>query len=247
MGHKKWNLKFENGYSETADFVIVANGGQSKVRKYMTDSLIQETGTFILQGDIHQPEISCPEFFRLCGGKRLMTSHNGNLFIANPMNNGSLTYGIIFKNPEESREDIKIKESNQEETAAFLSARLHDWGRIYHQLFHATTFFAGLPTRKIPINAPWKDSRPLPITLIGDAAHLMPPFAGQGVNIGLIDALNLSENLINGSCKTIEDSVYDYEKKMFIYAKKAQSESGKNEMEMRNPDFSFAALMYHSS
>ena len=49
----------------------------------------------------------------------------------------------------------------------------------------------------------WKNDRPLPITLIGDAAHLMPPFAGQGVNTGLMDALILSDNLTIGKFETI--------------------------------------------
>jgi len=101
----------------------------------------------------------------------------------------------------------------------------------------------GLPTRKFPLGQNWKNNRPLPITLIGDAAHLMPPFAGQGVNTGLVDALVLSDNLTNGKFETIESAFNDYEQKMFIYAGEAQSESEKNEIEMRNPDFSFQTLI----
>lgn len=53
----------------------------------------------------------------------------------------------------------------------------------------------------------------------------------------------LSENLTNGKFETIQSAVDDYEQKMFVYAKKAQADSCKNEIEMRNPGFSFEQLI----
>jgi tetracycline resistance monooxygenase len=239
-----WGLHFEGRPDAEADFVIIANGGMSRTRSFVTDAEPEDTGTFIIQGDVHHPDASCPDLLRLCAGNRLMLAHQGNLLVVNPSNNGYLSYGFIFKRPDEWGTQGGLDFQDAASVSHYLVNRLSNWAEAYRQLIRGTDFFVGLTTRKLPLDKPWRNNRPLPITLIGDAAHLMPPFAGQGVNIGLFDALTLSENLTIGKFGSIPAAIRDYEQQMFGYAGKAQEASRTNELQMRDPGFSFQQLLH---
>ncbi|KAI0332894.1 FAD/NAD-P-binding domain-containing protein [Cubamyces sp. BRFM 1775] len=58
----------------------------------------------------------------------------------------------------------------------------------------ADTFFARLPTGTHPDGTPLREGGP--VVLVGDAAHIHPPIGGQGMNLGIRDAIKLAPALI---------------------------------------------------
>jgi len=73
------------------------------------------------------------------------------------------------------------------------------------------------------------DCNSIPITLLGDAAHPMSPFKGQGANQALLDALSLARSLyrIHGiEERSIEEALKHYESEMLDRsAKKVRASS----------------------
>jgi 3-(3-hydroxy-phenyl)propionate hydroxylase len=71
-------------------------------------------------------------------------------------------------------------------------------------------------TFRAQVASRWRDRN---VFLLGDAAHLTPPFVGQGMAAGLRDALNLTWKLVGVLDGTLPESVLDtYEQERKLHA-----------------------------
>lgn len=216
----QYHLDFKNGTKIIADFVIVANGGRSNARKFVTDKETQLSGTYIIQGEITNPDLDYPDFKPKYGNGNVMAMGEQKMFYTHTLCDGSVHFGVSFKANENWILNHNLDFEDNTSIRTFLNETFENWGDDYKKFFSASTDFSGLPLRLFSLEDSWKKHSN--ITLVGDAAHLMPPFAGEGVNIGLLDAFQLTENLTNGQFETLQDAIDDYEQKMFEYALEAQ-------------------------
>ena len=90
-------LHFNNGETVLIDLAIIANGGQTNVRKYVTDLTPKYTGTFVIQGEIFDPKITCPNYKKLCGEENTILIADRKMLFCQVKANGALNYYLSFK------------------------------------------------------------------------------------------------------------------------------------------------------
>jgi 2-polyprenyl-6-methoxyphenol hydroxylase-like FAD-dependent oxidoreductase len=102
--------------------------------------------------------------------------------------------------------------NNAEAVRSYLTGHFKNWNPVFFTLFEACENFVLRPLNYFPMDQRWPARAD--VTLIGDAAHLMPP-NGEGVNLAMLDALDLSECLTNQQFGSLHEAIAAYENIMF--------------------------------
>jgi len=89
-----------------------------------------------------------------------------------------------------------LQEAPADRIRADTLAAFAGWADTLLEVIERGDLLAVRPLYALPVGHRW-DSRP-GLTLLGDAAHLMSPFSGEGVNLALADAVDLAEALTSG-------------------------------------------------
>lgn len=103
--------------------------------------------------------------------------------------------------------------NNKEQVVAWFKQAFAGWDSVWAEMFeNAEPHFIPRPQYCMPLDQNWQA---LPnLTMLGDAAHWMPPYAGEGVNLAMLDALELSNCLTSAAFPDLPTAIATYEHQM---------------------------------
>lgn len=239
-----WLLHFKNGNSVYADLVVASDGANSKIRPYLTDSKPIYSGIIMLEGNVSKE--NAPQIDALIKGGKIMAFGNSQNILMGQKGNGDLGFYASFKADEHWPATCGLDFSDTAQMLKWFKTEYPEWSPIWEELFeNAKTPFIPRLIYSMPLDQTWET---LPnLTLIGDAAHVMPPFAGEGANMAMLDALELSEYLTDENCKTLQEAISVYEHHMRKRAATATQESLENGERMHSETSLATMLDFFSS
>jgi 2-polyprenyl-6-methoxyphenol hydroxylase-like FAD-dependent oxidoreductase len=210
----KWEVIFENGRTIKADIVIGADGANSKIRKFVTPIKPEWTGITMIEGALYDAETSAPNIFKLLKGGKIFAYGNNKTLIVSSKGDGNFGFATGCYTEEDWVKQSGLDFSDNKQMLEWFKKEFSEWSPVWYELFQsAKTKFIPRPQYCMPLNQRWDAQAD--ITLIGDAAHWMPPFAGEGVNMAMFDALQLSDALTRAKFGDTRSAIAHYEQKMF--------------------------------
>lgn len=212
-----WLIEFEDGSYAQADIVIAADGANSKIRPYLTPIKAFYAGITIVEGSVYNSAATIPAMHELLNGGKIFAMGNEKSLIVSSKGDGSLVFYTGCKTYENWAKNSGINFSDKQQVTNWFKNEFAGWDPIWIGLFeNASAGFVPRPQYCMPFDQRWET---LPnLTMLGDAAHLMPPYAGEGVNMAMLDALELSQCFKNADFKDSASAIAAYEKQMLIRA-----------------------------
>ncbi|MEN2488209.1 NAD(P)/FAD-dependent oxidoreductase [Flavobacterium sp. B11] len=228
-----WRLYFKNGTGVYADLVIAADGANSKVRPYISTEKPIYSGITMIEGTIYNAEENAPKLFKFSKGGKVLAMGNEQTIMYGTKGDGSLMFLLSSKIPENWIVENGLDFNDNLRIFEWFKEVYKDWSSEWHELFMSKElYFIPRPQYYFPFNQSWKTQENL--TIIGDAAHRMPPFAGKGANLAMLDAFELADCLTNNLFSDRRTAISYFENRMLERASKALADTLNNSEELHS-------------
>ncbi|GMH48099.1 hypothetical protein TrVE_jg5663 [Triparma verrucosa] len=176
-------VETEGGEVFEGNFVVGCDGIRSRTREYLIEDGLNFLGTYVILGILKRPENEITD------GKTVFQVSDGSTrFYSMPFDSESYMWQLSFilDGEEEGRE---IKEQDLKELA---KEKCSGWKWAEPMLASTpSSNITGYNVYDRDVVPDFGGSDTRKVTCIGDAAHPMSPFKGQGANQAVIDAVGL--------------------------------------------------------
>jgi len=182
--------------TSTADLVVGADGIRSIVRSLLIDedTPLRYLGYVVILGICFLESLKGIESTLLDSATVFQTVNGHERMYMMPYSSDSIMWQFSFPMPEEEAKALSAKGAHALKEEA---CRRANWHQPIPEILAATQTeqISGYPVYDREL-LKWELLKKAgPVTLIGDAAHPMSPFKGQGANQALLDALALARSI----------------------------------------------------
>lgn len=216
----KFVLSFRNEQPPQGDFdlVIGGDGCWSRVRRELTDELPHYSRIAGISFQLTNPQERCPDLYRLVDRGSLFSFADHRGLMAQQLGSGSLNIAYWAVKDEAWIKSFQGENNNLEAMKSACLDELEGWDpRLLKFIEMSDADAVSRNLYMLSVGNSWTN-RP-GITLLGDAAHVMTPFAGEGVNLAMSDAMKLAAAIESaarvGTTEALHTEIKAYEEDMF--------------------------------